>query len=1457
MNANAPHFDPSGHEQQTYPDSTYYGSDPNILSCDGAFGANYEGEYYDATAVADDATYYHDPAYADPSFAATAPEIAGCFYPHPTSPFGLTRCVFGDPVTAMAFDTSFAAIYVGSTTQSMAGRGSSRAAMLATLSTTDGSLFASVAGHPEAPSACLSRIYASLYGSTGAIGTSTTSTRRHIPNHAYRPPYGSLVQTTATTTTASHAGIQSLVALSGYVASVSPAAVRLHATGGLQVADWDVTGMLTGTAHTGGNSRNSPTTLMTVGGLAEKSTTNGGSTRKALYCVDLYQGLYTVCTGMLDTTVAGDCSVTALESSAKGSIVAGCSDGLVRLFDSRNLRSLAKIKSHAGGVVHVAVSDDGNLVATTGYGVAGTCAAPSYYGYPDPTVLLYDIRYLGRGGFAHAFAGMRGGPRYLSFVPAVNDVPRNRLLVASGQAGGGIQIMYPFQQEKTPDTSDFLLPTLERSETVTSLRVAEQGDTCSLSLGTSQGRILQYHMAGSTTTTSSITSSGVFMPSRPPGGSLSLAKSVSFRPNTMEKEPLVMPPFHPAPPPISLQASLLESDDPNIRRGSTDRMRSILTTYVLTTTPSVSSLGDPRNEASTTFGRLATKPLVAPSRLEVSPKLLAKVDQTIDFLQTVPTADLGLDLLQDHRTTQSKSNATTKKDGSTRPNPNKLLYSGNLFNMAYSESLNRRSTAKGSGNRIRDSRADFGDEEDAIVIPARYRLTLRPSHKSAASGYHADFNQTDFLPGWDYPPTMPNAFVPPVLVLMYFIPELRALASSTPLSERPPMDANLLPELELLFHRIESIASFGTLFPTEGAAMTRICAWAPASFVTFLSTMREAEQLQILDGSPEAVVTARRPEAFFRFMLYQLDKETNKNAIASAPRILDTLSGISFTSVNEFISGSGPPSHSSTRAMTLDMIYDPFLIETKERSKSCFGDVLQYNLCREKKLRAWNQKSGFYETIIQRKIATSLPTVLSLSCACAGRKESEGLGLWRTIENDIHWLPEIFEVELEDDGLVVARELIVNVQTGAETWRECRGTGAIPSTVSELIRANRDSSGPIKRKYQLDAIVSMVRDDVDRNRPEEMRHDDGQPAGHHVLHIRVPNATKRMLLQRQEKQLSKYLSARNMDSISDMTIIGLTADKRVLQQRLDHTKDGLAALGNESSSSWVLMNGFAVSESDVEDARAFHVRFKEPSLVVFRAMDGTDTASSPSQPASVTLSFDVMKTLSITNGSKPPYAVNQRQALLPGKGDLVALDAEFVSVQDEESNLSETGSKLTIRETRHALARLSVLNCSDRSIIFDDHVLPREPVVDYLTRFSGIVAGDLDPKQSPHHLITYRSAYLKLRYLLERGCVFVGHGLQQDFWMANLAVPCSQVIDTVEIYHLPSQKRHISLRFLTNFVLKRDMQQDVHDSVEDAMAAYDLYVRAVELKKQGEFDKLLNDLYEYGRKSDWKLGMED
>ncbi|GIX60832.1 PAB-dependent poly(A)-specific ribonuclease subunit 2 [Babesia caballi] len=120
------------------------------------------------------------------------------------------------------------------------------------------------------------------------------------------------------------------------------------------------------------------------------------------------------------------------------------------------------------------------------------------------------------------------------------------------------------------------------------------------------------------------------------------------------------------------------------------------------------------------------------------------------------------------------------------------------------------------------------------------------------------------------------------------------------------------------------------------------------------------------------------------------------------------------------------------------------------------------------------------------------------------------------------------------------------------------------------------------------------------------------------------------------------------------------------------------------------------------------------------------------------------------------------------------------------------------------------------------HSVGAEKGVSQGDRFSGIHQGDLDLKSSVHWLTTRKAIYLKIRYLVDAGCKILGHGLEQDFKMLNIVVPQHQVIDTVELYRLPGQ-RYISLQFLAAHILNRRIQRGEHDSVEDALAALDLY----------------------------------
>jgi len=49
------------------------------------------------------------------------------------------------------------------------------------------------------------------------------------------------------------------------------------------------------------------------------------------------------------------------------------------------------------------------------------------------------------------------------------------------------------------------------------------------------------------------------------------------------------------------------------------------------------------------------------------------------------------------------------------------------------------------------------------------------------------------------------------------------------------------------------------------------------------------------------------------------------------------------------------------------------------------------------------------------------------------------------------------------------------------------------------------------------------------------------------------------------------------------------------------------------------------------------------------------------------------------------------------------------------------------------------------------------------------------------------------------------------------------------------------------------MQIEIHDSIEDSRAAYELYLKALELKEKGIFEDTLRRIYDRGQQLDWKV----
>lgn len=82
----------------------------------------------------------------------------------------------------------------------------------------------------------------------------------------------------------------------------------------------------------------------------------------------------------------------------------------------------------------------------------------------------------------------------------------------------------------------------------------------------------------------------------------------------------------------------------------------------------------------------------------------------------------------------------------------------------------------------------------------------------------------------------------------------------------------------------------------------------------------------------------------------------------------------------------------------------------------------------------------------------------------------------------------------------------------------------------------------------------------------------------------------------------------------------------------------------------------------------------------------------------------------------------------------------------------------------------------------------------------------------------------------------------------DIFVPPSQVVDTVSIYYDPSRHRKLSLRFLSWFLLKEDIQTAEHDSIEDARCALQLYKKYLGFVEENRFEDVMEDIFETGQR---------
>ncbi|PHH68583.1 hypothetical protein CDD80_7410 [Ophiocordyceps camponoti-rufipedis] len=169
-------------------------------------------------------------------------------------------------------------------------------------------------------------------------------------------------------------------------------------------------------------------------------------------------------------------------------------------------------------------------------------------------------------------------------------------------------------------------------------------------------------------------------------------------------------------------------------------------------------------------------------------------------------------------------------------------------------------------------------------------------------------------------------------------------------------------------------------------------------------------------------------------------------------------------------------------------------------------------------------------------------------------------------------------------------------------------------------------------------------------------------------------------------------------------------------------------------------------------------------------------------------------------------------------GDVPEAEIESGSVTAGRKVLALDCEMCMTGENEFALTRISIVDWAG-DVVMDELVKPDKPIVDYVTRFSGITEEMLAPVTT-----TLADIQKRLLDLIDARTILVGHSLESDTKALRLAHPF--IVDTSILYpHPRGSPLKSSLKYLAQRFLSREIQKggaDGHNSIEDARTCLDL-----------------------------------
>eukprot|EP00794_Sanderia_malayensis_P005348 gene5348-6019_t len=705
-------------------------------------------------------------------------------------------------------------------------------------------------------------------------------------------------------------------------------------------------------------------------------------------------------------------------------------------------------------------------------------------------------------------------------------------------------------------------------------------------------------------------------------------------------------------------------------------------------------------------------------------------------------------------------------------------------------------------------------DPSSSLIPKMYRkVDIKYSKYGVEKFDFKHYNRTHFA-GLEI--HIPNAYCNSMLQVLYLLEPVR-ISMQNHVCQK---EFCLACELGFLFRMLDI---------TDGQTCQA------TNFLRAFRTIREASAMGLIlsdaDASSCSLNLAKIIQNWYRFVLQQIHQDTQIKTEDAEDQSAD----IEERSIVKDIFGSRLETQSKCKCgLEQSRESDVFIFElqyfenggklVEDEVDRSFVSLLSRSITRQQVVPAWCEECKKYQSTVQERRLKSLPGVLNINCRLDQPREFE---FWR--KHLVAHVPSYHGKPLHKLNTSPPKPC----RYGKLCNRPgCRFSHGRDGDIVQSSPAPADNEGHYKSFFPLAFTMRIDPETTALTVKEYSEKDDESPV---------------------DEQTEVYRLASIVSNIQD------PHDGHTTVASVHVAEQYHAMKGNVEKHGWYIFNDFAITPVSEFEVLDFSAEWKVPCCLIYtkeKLIKNFDPTIEQKIDSSILISEASLVQRQV-RFSRQFTPLNSSEIPLE-EGSFVGIDAEFVTLNQEESEMRSDGTLSTVKPSQMCAARITVVRGWGTLMgvpFIDDYISTSEQVVDYLTRFSGIKPGDLDVSMSSKHLTTLKTTYQKLLHLIDCKIVFIGHGLKKDFRVINIVVPREQVIDTAELFRVPNQ-RYISLKFLAWHFLNIKIQSETHDSTEDAYAAMKLFFKYQEiLNTSGEeqFERELEVLYDTGRQLNWQI----